>query len=333
MKRTRSTCVLAILVLLSLTTGCKDQLGHLFDSKSDAGDVQAAAQKTLEGEQWEYLVLSFGKTLFGDIEDNIISGDSKLAAFQEFSTLLAGSEALNLQKKMDILGRFGWEAIEVVGQIGGDQQLMFKRQRRSDRIEAEKLVIARLSSILKQEEAEKEAKLKEFYAELRAMEEKKSAAQRIEQSDELVELDAKEQNELDTADRNKLTQSLKQALEKVVESSKLGLPKGMSLCDVSYDLRTSRGRSGRIDEVGGSLTITLDGTPLLKKENTYRRSAAKIAVEEYIQLFKKQPGIWKVSGYSWECLTLEVVMYISHGDKDHQVASNSVPFTVKGFEF
>ena len=53
-------------------------------------EMSSVQQKTDASEQWEYLVVSFGKTSFGDISENIVSGESKLAAFKEFSSLLAG---------------------------------------------------------------------------------------------------------------------------------------------------------------------------------------------------------------------------------------------------
>jgi hypothetical protein len=37
------------------------------------------------------------------------------------------SEAVSLQQSMDVLGRFGWELVGVVGSAGGDQQLVIKR--------------------------------------------------------------------------------------------------------------------------------------------------------------------------------------------------------------
>ena len=69
--------------------------------------------------QWEYLVISFGKTTFGVPE--------KMMAYKSLG-LDNGNEATDLQKNIDILGRFGWDVIGIVGAVGGDQQIVLKRK-------------------------------------------------------------------------------------------------------------------------------------------------------------------------------------------------------------
>jgi len=69
--------------------------------------------------QWEYLVVSFGKTEFSTPE--------KMLAYKIVG-VIDGTESTTLQGKIDILGRFGWELINTVGAIGGDQELIFKRK-------------------------------------------------------------------------------------------------------------------------------------------------------------------------------------------------------------
>ena len=326
MKTLCSILSLAAICMFGLT-GCNEQITSLKQLISsgdspNSGNVAVveAERKTAEEDQWEYLVVSFGKTEFGDIESNIASGDSKLAAFKEFSTLLAGYEALDLQKKMDILGRFGWEAVEVVGAIGGEQELMFKRQRRANRIEAEQRVIAKLSSILREEAAEKEEQLKALVQELQAAQEQPK--------NELIELDSKEKREREKAKQDKL----RLVLEEIFDSTKSAMREGVSIADIEYDVRGEEKRKGKT-LMRGSVTVTLDGTGYLKKGNAYRASIAKRAVEEFVQAFNRQNGVGKVSGYSWEGLTLDVRMQIQHAGEEHQVASTSSDFTVKGFLF
>jgi hypothetical protein len=70
-------------------------------------------------QQWEYIVISFGKTVFGSPE--------KTLAYKELG-IQNGSESISLQSNLDILGRFGWEVVSTLGTIGGDQQLVFKRK-------------------------------------------------------------------------------------------------------------------------------------------------------------------------------------------------------------
>lgn len=82
--------------------------------------AQKKTQSTVySDQQWEYLVLSFGKTTFEPPE--------KALAYKSIG-LGNPNEASSLQNNLDILGRFGWELIAVVGAIGGDQQLMLKRK-------------------------------------------------------------------------------------------------------------------------------------------------------------------------------------------------------------
>lgn len=73
----------------------------------------------VKDQQWEYLVITFGKALFGSPE--------KTLAYKTVG-IDNGNEATNLQSNFDILGRFGWELISVLGVIGGDQQIILKRK-------------------------------------------------------------------------------------------------------------------------------------------------------------------------------------------------------------
>jgi len=86
----------------------------------------AAAEEVAE---WEYLVVSYGTTYFTnpllDLEPHN-AARSKVMLFSDLGLTLP-SEAFSLQSNMDVLGRFGWELVGLVGSIGGDQQLVFKR--------------------------------------------------------------------------------------------------------------------------------------------------------------------------------------------------------------
>lgn len=78
--------------------------------------------------QWEYLVISFGKTFFSSAVDLEAkkTGQSKLMIYGPLGGVIA-SEALDTQAQVDTLGKYGWELIGVLGAIGGDQQWVFKR--------------------------------------------------------------------------------------------------------------------------------------------------------------------------------------------------------------
>lgn len=88
--------------------------------------TSGAAQESVE---WEYLVVSYGTTYFSnplvDLSE-MEASRSKVLLFSELGITLP-SEATSLQRDIDVLGRFAWELVAVVGTIGGDQQLVFKR--------------------------------------------------------------------------------------------------------------------------------------------------------------------------------------------------------------
>lgn len=97
----------------------------------------AAAQEA--SQEWEYLVVSYGETRFSN---PLLSPESNLATYskvQLFSDIgvTLPSEAISLQRNIDILGMFGWEVVTIVGAIGGDQQIVFKRPYDPERSAAE----------------------------------------------------------------------------------------------------------------------------------------------------------------------------------------------------
>ena len=89
----------------------------------------ASQSQISSAKQWEYLVISFGKTLFTDPTDNPETkavGLSKLLSYSK-AGVVSAQEALGTQSQMDTLGKFGWELIDIVGAIGGDQEMVFRR--------------------------------------------------------------------------------------------------------------------------------------------------------------------------------------------------------------
>ncbi|MFZ6818243.1 hypothetical protein [Undibacterium sp. Ji22W] len=85
---------------------------------SPLAEVQKTSSIGIE-QQWEYIVVSYGKTLF--------ASPQKTLAYRSIG-LVSGQEAPDLENSLDILGRFGWEVITIVGSIGGDQQVVLKRK-------------------------------------------------------------------------------------------------------------------------------------------------------------------------------------------------------------
>jgi hypothetical protein len=137
-------------------------------------------------QKWEYIVVSYGKTEFG--------APQKTLAYRPIG-LLNGQEAQDLQNSLDILGRFGWEAVAFVGSIGGDQQIVLKRKYDKNRIVSERESIARgtelyikdMADILEREQslrdaerlAEEEARNKPHLIDLDSEDEEAAKAARL----------------------------------------------------------------------------------------------------------------------------------------------------------
>lgn len=131
---------------------------------AQASTKQANAKPVAGGtvtHQWEYLVVSFGKALFSDpIADPEIKtqGGSKLLAFSK-AGIVTAQEAISNQRQMDALGRFGWELVGTVGEIGGDQELLFKRPFDAAQSKHEAALIAQEGALLAAEQKEEAARL------------------------------------------------------------------------------------------------------------------------------------------------------------------------------
>jgi hypothetical protein len=95
--------------------------------------------------QWEYLVVSFGKAKFSVPAVEAAEGNSKAIRYFGLSTAIF--EASETQKSLDVLGRYGWSIVSVVGSIGGDQQFVLKRKLIANRIEKERQVAEELEKI------------------------------------------------------------------------------------------------------------------------------------------------------------------------------------------
>jgi hypothetical protein len=106
-------------------------LAAIFVTFSETGFSQ---QLQKPQEQWEYLVVSYGKTLF--------SHPAKSKDYFPLTRHIA-SEAVDLQESLDGLGYLGWELVSIVGAIGGDQQLVLKRKYEPARSKADSTAIAK----------------------------------------------------------------------------------------------------------------------------------------------------------------------------------------------
>jgi len=120
-----------LILLISLLTG----FTSLAQTKASSTPTTTTVGASSIDHQWEYLVVSYGKTLFGNPE--------KTLAYRSIGLSATAQEANEIQQGLDVLGRFGWEIITVVGTIGGDQQIVMKRRYDKNRVANESLAILR----------------------------------------------------------------------------------------------------------------------------------------------------------------------------------------------
>jgi hypothetical protein len=195
---------------------------------------------------WEYAVVSAGKVYFASVVQTSLAGGSKAAVAPESEF---DSEAISLQASMDELGQLGWELVAVVGAIGGDQELIFKRPYVPEVIAAE--------AALRRREASKVAALL------------KSASKPAPAGSEpqLVDLDEQERLERLAAHMAALKARLEAELPGV-------LGQGVKVEQNDVDALPEYPSYGDEATLGGTLVV--DATErLLSPGNTYRSSQAK----------------------------------------------------------
>lgn len=304
-----------ILLSILMLVGC-NEVDATREKSSHDKDV--AINATQPDERWEYLVVSFGTTEFKKIDSGIRTGTSKLVAFREFADLLSGHEGINLQYKLDILGRFGWEVVSALGHIAGDQQLVLKRERREDRIEKERKILEKLSVILKAEKEQKEAELEAYIEKLT-----KQITSKV--TDELVELDAEEKREKELNSAIKAKEKILPLLPKVGDI----ICENTVIQDVKLTVTASIDSKDKLT-YEGKITINIDATKaLLKNKNQYRQSeASKLSSKCEKEILSSIKGYKKktIGGFS-----LSGNIQIIYKDKATSVSSLYETFDIKPF--
>lgn len=234
---------------------------------------------------WEYLVISFGKTEFADpvlIPEYKQSGLSKIILFSA-AGIVKANEAIDIQKQMDRLGRFGWELVGVVGTIGGDQQMLFKRP-------------------FDPNQSIKEAALIKAEGELIAEEQKKEKERIAKQAatDELVDLDAVERQASIDVEAKSLSADMMNYKDNPIKIISL---------DPTQDFQ------GHFKAV---VHIQVDGTAKLVQANKYRSSDAQalaklVSDDIYTKSkLKDRTSLGKVQ--------INIVVVIRHGNVETPVA-------------
>lgn len=263
----------ALLLTLALV-GCDRVSSPTSADTSTPGSSNLVVPQAEKEDQWEYLVVSFGKTLFSDIETSITSGQSKLVAFQEFADLLSGSEAVEAQTKLDLLGRFGWDLVSTVGAIGGDQQLVLKRRRVDGRIEKEQAALKGLAEILKAEKAKREARIKAMLADLKNQDAEPLPV------DKPIEMDSVDLAERERMETEKARSSIASSLPPVGTQLE-----GFTITSMEVDVSAVAESLQSKINYSGTVDVQIDASGILLYEgNKYRQSKAdqlaKVLVNE-----------------------------------------------------
>lgn len=206
--------------------------------------VQAEAQQKPDAtvaplKQWEYLVVSFGKTTFANpvSDPELKQGGLSKVLFYSNAGIASASEAVTVQQQMDTLGRFGWELVNIVGTIGGDQQMVFKRQFDPNR-------------------SEKEATLIKAEGERLAEAKRKAKLQEQKPTDELVDLDAVERRAGIVAEAKLLSEDI------------------LAYKDLPIKIINMDAHQDDQGQFEAEVRVQVDGTSKLLHENKYRRSEA-----------------------------------------------------------
>lgn len=246
-------------------------------------------------QQWEYLVVSFGKTEFSTPE--------KMLAYKIVG-VIDGTESTTLQGKIDILGRFGWELINTVGAIGGDQELIFKRK--YDRIRT-----ANEYGLIK---SGKEVYLKDLQdiieRSLRLEEEQKKYEEQIKNKPRLINLD-----EVDKATKRiELLNSLQSTYKDAFSKTEIA-----SISTITVDYKNSYSSDL-------SVIIEVDLTDkFLTNGNCYRSGEVNKFLEEFLKSYRfKDSSIPQYNGVS-----IKVRGFIKFNGESNYVASltNSQSFS------
>lgn len=263
-------------------------LGYLFGFTVCTGQSVQNVSKTDEP-KWEYLVVSFGKTVFDTPE--------KMMAYKSIG-IENGQESIGLQSSLDILGRFGWELVSTIGAIGGDQQLVLKRKYDKTRSANEYGLI----------QSGKELYLKDLQDIVERtkilLEEQKRLEEQIKNKPELINLDKVER----LRKREELRVSLENNYQKRLETTEM-----YKYC--TFNLSYKNLYSNDI-----IINITIDLTEkFLISVNNYHGDEVDAYVNSYLKSYRfKDPAIEKYTSIS-----INMVGFIKFNSEYFEVARQS----------
>lgn len=239
-------------------------------------------------QQWEYMVLTFGKSLFSDY-------NVRALAYLDEGIRSDVMEAKSIEKSLDILGKHGWEVIDITGTIGGDQQITLKRAYDQKTTEAE----LKLAS----ENQTKLDKASQTLAEYVAQNNTEPEGPR-----ELKELDA-----IDLADAQ--AKESDQKAKEIYDSTKAALDKN-KITGYSISTRYNAGSEFY------SVTVYVDVTSkFLINGDSYRKSQTDEYIKQFEAIFKSVSFDTKKSAYFY------VYAQIKLDDRANTVSTGSTRYS------
>lgn len=238
--------------------------------------AQAKNEKTKE---YEYRVFSFGKTYFNsmDVDDPYYFILGSRTSFGD-----------GLTEKLNILGRLGWELTEVVGAIGGDQEIILKREKGVLSAEKEAEVI---EAIRKEQNEQTEAYFKQ-------LEKQKKP------DSPLIETDSRDWD----IEYEKGQKAFEDEVKRLVDFAKTI----DGVVDASYN--------GNV--YNAILTIKCDFTKTELNGNEYSLQKIKVATNEIYTKIRYEVDLGKFS-YSTHTIDLNLITSLTYEGKSYVVHSDS----------
>ena len=238
-----------------------------------------AQAKNDKVKEYEYRVFSFGKTYFNsmDIEDPYYFILGSRTSFGD-----------GLTEKLNILGRLGWELSEVVGAIGGDQEIILKREKGSISQEKEAEII---EEIRKEQNEQTEAYFKQL--------EKQNKP-----DTPLIETDAREWD----IEYEKGQKAFEDEVNRLVDFAK------------SIDGVVEASYNGNV--YNAILTIKCDFTKTELNGNEYSLKKIKVATNEIYTKIRYEVDFSKFS-YSTHSIELNLITSLTYEGKSYVVHSDS----------
>ena len=207
---------------------------------------------------WEYLVVAYETPSLDASMNDVGAAEASRAKIRRFGDLgiPLPRDATALQRNIDLLGRFGWELVAVVGTVDEGRQMLFKRPYDEERIEREAELIAN----------ERATILAQFDA--------------VRESPRVADPDAPELVDLDAVDRAQATDArnardVEYVRERIIELAAMGFP--LSHLEVEA-------RSAAPDAAGDVVVRLIQSVTeaALVGENEYRSTLALGAYAELL---------------------------------------------------